>query len=198
MFHNNPVRIANYESKLIWPDVEDRHSDILLSIGTGQNEVETGSSVDSGLTTAKRERGGKSPTKTDPVMARQRSMPALRAFPEVQSWLNILFKRVDNILDSESIWRSFRKDIIGASSSIVAERYVRINPKTRLRTPKMDDKSQAQRLHDEIKSSMESLSMRAKITNIAYRLVASCFWFERTGPTKTSDGRHVIKGMQIS
>lgn len=38
LYHNNPVWLANRERKLLWPDVADKHPDILLSIGTGQNE----------------------------------------------------------------------------------------------------------------------------------------------------------------
>ncbi|KAF5852115.1 hypothetical protein GGP41_000799 [Bipolaris sorokiniana] len=32
--HNNPIRIANNETKFLWPDVEERYPDI-LSVGTG-------------------------------------------------------------------------------------------------------------------------------------------------------------------
>ena len=38
VYHNNPVRIANYESKLLWPEAEERHPDILLSIGTAHHD----------------------------------------------------------------------------------------------------------------------------------------------------------------
>ena len=40
LYHNNPVRLVHRERKLLWPDVADKHPDILLSIGTGQNENE--------------------------------------------------------------------------------------------------------------------------------------------------------------
>lgn len=40
LYHNNPVRLVHRERKLLWPDVADKHPDILLSIGTGQNEDE--------------------------------------------------------------------------------------------------------------------------------------------------------------
>jgi patatin-like phospholipase/acyl hydrolase len=39
IYHNNPVRLAQRESKLLWPDVANRDPDIFLSIGTGQHEV---------------------------------------------------------------------------------------------------------------------------------------------------------------
>ena len=194
VFHNSPVRIANYESKLIWPDIEEYHPDILLSIGTGNNGSDTAGYLDPGFLARRQIRERKVHTKTDPVIEHQRSMPALRAFPEVQSWLKILFKRVDNILDSESIWRAFRNDIAGMSSSIVAQRYVRVNPQIKFRTPKMDEKSQIHRLHDDVKSRMESQSMRMKITSISYQIVASSFYFETTAPTKTVNDRYKVQG----
>ena len=39
LYHNNPVEVASRERKLIWPDVADKHPDIMLSLGTGKNVV---------------------------------------------------------------------------------------------------------------------------------------------------------------
>lgn len=38
VYHNNPIRIAEAETKLIWPDIE--YSDVLLSLGTSIAESE--------------------------------------------------------------------------------------------------------------------------------------------------------------
>lgn len=38
LHHNNPVRVANNERKLLWPDVANAHPDLLLSIGTAMNK----------------------------------------------------------------------------------------------------------------------------------------------------------------
>ena len=37
LYYNNPVEVADRERKLIWCDVADRHPDVLISLGTGQN-----------------------------------------------------------------------------------------------------------------------------------------------------------------
>lgn len=34
LYYNNPIRVANQERKLLWPDVESQPPDIVLSIGT--------------------------------------------------------------------------------------------------------------------------------------------------------------------
>ena len=39
-FNNNPVYVAHLERRLLWPDVAKQEPDILLSIGTGQDERE--------------------------------------------------------------------------------------------------------------------------------------------------------------
>jgi hypothetical protein len=195
VFHNNPVRIANYESKLIWPDVDQCHPDILLSIGTGHNGADTEGFVDVSQTDRRRYHNREVLKKRPPEDRNpQRSYPALWAFPEVNSWVNVLFKRVDNLLDSEAIWRSFRSDVVGSSSYIQAARYTRLNPQVKFRTPKMDDKSQIDRLDDDVTSRLQNPYMRDKIVRIAYRLVASCFYFEQSVPIREVDDHFVVQG----
>jgi len=123
--------------------------------------------------------------------------PALWAFPEVNSWINVLFRRVDNLLDSEAMWQSFRSDVVGSSSHVQAQRYVRINPKITSRTPKMDDKSQVDNLSDDVTTKLRSIGMRDKILRITYRLVASCFYFETVGPSREVDDHLQVQGMWI-
>ncbi|KAL9035741.1 MAG: hypothetical protein Q9214_006446 [Letrouitia sp. 1 TL-2023] len=38
LYYNNPIKVANHERKLIWPDVADSPPDLILSLGTGQNQ----------------------------------------------------------------------------------------------------------------------------------------------------------------
>lgn len=196
MFHNNPVRIANYESKLIWPDVEECHPDILLSVGTGHNGADTEGFVDSSQSDRRRYQNRNVLRKARPEEPRtQVNHPALWAFPEVNSWINVLFRRVDNLLDSEAMWQSFRNDVVGSSSHMQAQRYVRINPRVQSRTPKMDDKSQVDNLSDDVSTRLRSIGMREKIIRIVYRLVASCFYFEALGPSREVDDHLQVQGM---
>jgi hypothetical protein len=196
VFHNNPVRIANYESKLIWPDVEESHPDILLSIGTGHNGADTEGFVDASRSDRRRfHTKAVLRKKTWPEDRQpQRNRPALWAFPKVNSWVNVLFKRVDNLLDSEAIWRSFRSDVVGSSSHIQAQRYTRLNPQVRFRVPKMDDKSQIDKLYDDVSWRMQNPYMHNKVVGIAYRLVASCFYFEKFGPPREVDDHYQVTG----
>lgn len=45
IYYNNPVKVADNERKLLWPDVAESSPDIILSIGTGMNKKK----IDEGL-----------------------------------------------------------------------------------------------------------------------------------------------------
>lgn len=129
-----------------------------------------------------------------PTIREKRSMPGLKAFTEVESWVTIFKKRVESVLDAELTWKDFRKDVVGTSSPIAAERYIRINPRTKNRTPKMDDKTQIHDLHDEVRYGMRTHEMRTNIEKIAHRLVASSFYFEKVGPSREAGHQITIQG----
>jgi hypothetical protein len=195
VFHNNPVRIANYESKLLWPDAEECHPDILLSIGTGRHEADTDGILDNTRSDRRRLQVRKVFDQVKPTMGEKRSVPGLMGFAELESWVNIFKKRVESVLDAELTWKEFRKDVVGTSSPIAAERYIRVNPRTKNRTPKMDDKTQIHFLHDEVRSYLRTHNMRTKIEKIAHRLVASSFYFEKSGPSRESGDTITIPGV---
>lgn len=48
LYYNNPVRVANMECKLIWPDTMNLPPDILLSIGTGHNAEKAAAKIKNG------------------------------------------------------------------------------------------------------------------------------------------------------
>ncbi|KAJ8114147.1 hypothetical protein OPT61_g3904 [Boeremia exigua] len=194
VFHNNPVRIANYESKLLWPDADQRPPDILLSLGTGQHGADTDNFLDASRFDIRRFQIRKMLNQVKPTPRKARSMPMLTVFPEVESWLTIFKKRVESALDAEATWREFRKDVVGMSTPAAAERYIRINPRTRNRIPKMDDKSQLDPLLEDIKNSLRQHGPQTKIKNVAQRLVASSFYFEKSGPSRHAEEHIIVQG----
>jgi hypothetical protein len=112
----------------------------------------------------------------------------------VNSWFDVVLNRVDNMLDSESIWRNFRNDVIAHKSREAGRRYVRLNPKIRFRTPKMDDSEQFQKLHNEAKARLETHGMRVQITMVARQLVASSFYFEKSVGLTEANGQFAVLG----
>ncbi|KAI4668760.1 uncharacterized protein J4E78_002588 [Alternaria triticimaculans] len=194
VFHNNPVRIANYESKLLWPDADQRPPDLLLSIGTGQHGADSDNSLNASRYDSRRFQIRKIFSQVKDTPRLRRSMPVLRAFPEVESWLTIFKQRVESALDAEATWKEFRKDVVGMAQYAAAERYIRFNPKTMSRIPKMDDKSQIDNLLEEIKTGLRKPGAQKKIKNVAQRLVASSFYFERSCPSRPTDDHIIVQG----
>ncbi|KAF2255943.1 hypothetical protein BU26DRAFT_498691 [Trematosphaeria pertusa] len=58
----------------------------------------------------------------------------------------------------------------------------------------MDEKNQIDKQYEDVSSRLEAHHMRDKVVRIPYRLVASCFYFEKTGPAREVDDHFVVQG----
>ena len=125
-----------------------------------------------------------------PAPKKKRSIPGLRASSRWELLLTMFKNRSERDLDAELAWRDFHKAVPHTS----IDRYIRINPSTINPTPKMDDKSQIHNLQDEIRSGLNTPKMRATIADIAHRLIASSFYFDKLGPLRHGDGRVTVQG----
>jgi hypothetical protein len=52
LYHNNPIKVAHRERKLIWPDVAKKHPDLFLSLGTSQKSSDLGRKLSSSTRTS--------------------------------------------------------------------------------------------------------------------------------------------------
>jgi hypothetical protein len=193
VFHNNPVRIANYESKLLWPDADQRPPDILLSIGTGLHGADTENFLDASRNDRRRFQIRKMINQVKPTQ-HNKLMAVPKVFPQFESWLTIFKKRVESALDAEATWGEFLKDVVGTTPHAAAERYIRVNPRMKNRIPKMDDKSQIDNLQEEVIHSLRTHESQKKVKDIAQRLVASSFYFEKTSPSRPADDHIIVQG----
>ncbi|KAF2758985.1 hypothetical protein EJ05DRAFT_499409 [Pseudovirgaria hyperparasitica] len=192
IYHNNPVRIANYESKLLWPDAQDYHPDILLSIGTGHNGQDTGGSIDMTRQESRRYRLRKFAKSHGKAVE---TKPAAAAWNmQWMNWLNVLFKRVDNILDSEQIWKGFKQDVQASSSYLDFGRYQRFNVRVGFRPPKMDEKNEIGRLHEAVRHKLGLTNYQQRLTRTARRLFAGCFYFQKTAPVRDTEDHFDVQG----
>jgi hypothetical protein len=195
LYHNNPIRVAVNESKLLWPDTEGRHPDILFSIGTAQHDADT-----DGLRESLQNEDGHKPrrhwlSRDKTPKTSKRSGTGLKLFSEWQSLATLFKRRAESVLDAEKAWREFYQEMPHAA----VDRYIRINPKTKQRTPRMDDKSLVHILHDEIKIGLGVRDMPIRITKVARRLVASSFYFDKVGFSRRLDDHHIrIQGTSRS
>jgi len=196
LYHNNPVRIAFHESKLIWPDVHDHHPDILLSIGTGHNGEETGGRMEHCDGAEQREQAH-----SDIVVipsARERHLGLGKWFKntELVQNLTVMVNRVDSILNSEQIWLNFRNDTSPSRDGSEIGHYHRINPKLGYPPPKLDEKGDLEFLQQTVRGKLKTdQGYRKKISSVVHRLVASSFYFELLSRSEERDGHYICRGM---
>ena len=160
VYHNNPIKVADAERKYLWPDVETLEPDILLSIGTGKSSTHLAKE-------AERWEKHKDESRWSKLV------------PKV---FQIVFARMNDILDSETTWKKFFVNVIQPGTS---QRYIRINPELTTAPPALDEKDRLLSLEDDVKRSLGS--MHEQIRGVADRLVASCFYFEKANVQSLED-----------
>ncbi|KAK1461914.1 hypothetical protein CCUS01_01504 [Colletotrichum cuscutae] len=165
LYHNCPVLVAHHERRMIWPDIADTVPDILLSIGTGMNGLDNESQSTAHRTEILK--GGETVTKRK------------RTFLPVQL-AQIAADRFDRILSCNAIWSDFKTDILSQNSHVTRDshrRHIRVNPDLRFKVPRLDAVNELDSLE---RATKRYLNLnRGKIKEIAHRLVASCFFFEK-------------------
>lgn len=178
LYHNNPVRVANLERKLIWPDTQDFPPDLLLSIGTSCSadilgRARTGS-FDSEHSFAVPEL----PTDEQNVQPKSK----------MKQLFKLLKNRIDNILDTEIAWRNFTSDVVGGNPDLQGK-YQRINPEIGSDPPKLDEMSKLLDLQRVVQQKLtRDAALLSQTTEIAHRLIASSFYFDKSTMPLNSRG----------
>jgi hypothetical protein len=189
LYHNNPVWVAHHERKLIWSDVSAQQPDIFLSIGTGHHGPNNRERT---LETRRLRRstdGSNSPEHVPQPDAQTR--PTSKLLPFTGQLWNTAAGRLDNILNCTKIWDNFRLDILEPYSGN-RRRYVRLNPDLRFKVPSMDEVDQLNNLRS---SAAKEMQNNIKIREVAHRLIASTFFFEKVdSSTKESQDSFECKG----
>lgn len=147
LYHNNPIRIADTEWKLIWSRGPITHPDIMLSLGTG-------------LAPDPDERSLKSPISRRGLIRNGKML------------LKIATDHIADALDCEKTWRDYTRPLLVHESS---SRFIRYNVELDGDLPSLDDVKALQPLHEEV---AKKVSQDARITNLAFQLVATCFYFD--------------------
>ncbi|OTA77343.1 hypothetical protein M434DRAFT_402358 [Hypoxylon sp. CO27-5] len=177
-----PVWVAHQEMNLIWSDVANSPPDIVLSVGAGcivRNED--------------RLRGDRSSLGID--SSSKTTTPSAKLVGKSSSKLA---EAMDNLADYQKRSRTWDQFMARRSSSNLLEtaedtsRYIRISPELNIRAPRFDD---IQRL-DEVEREAEEVLQQniAEIKEVAHRLVASAFFFEKDGSVKQTPSGYTCKG----
>ena len=192
MYHNNPVGVAHHERILIWKDVGVQQPDIFLSIGTGHHGQPDEDTIVStsflGFNTTRKE-----------VLPPAPNVPLgnLRTFSTFtgQLW-NTVSSRFDNILNCTKIWNDFRVDVLGGPYTSDRRRYIRLSPDLGFKIPKLDEVDRLRDIQQAARDQLKSPASSSRIKEVAHRLIASTFFFEKTeASTKELDGKYECDGM---
>ncbi|KAK8118120.1 uncharacterized protein PG998_006401 [Apiospora kogelbergensis] len=161
-YHNNPVRVAHHELRLL---SDKKPPDILISLGTGMNaEIKE---------------------KSDKPAAREVKGQSLK------SLYRVVVERFDYLLHCNRIWNDFMAEMGVADSNSSGSKYnlhrrmLRINPDLKSKVPRLDDKSQVDAIENATREYMRSIP--DEIREIANKLVASTFFFARESIEQAHD-----------
>ncbi|KAL3422514.1 hypothetical protein PVAG01_06670 [Phlyctema vagabunda] len=188
LYHNNPVTVAHHERKAIWQDVNRQQPDIFLSLGTGHNGHSKSEATATSSIFRKKGQNADAPPEASHI-----SLKRYHTFTG-QLWSTVS-SRFDSILNCNRIWDNFRMDVMGAYSP-ERRRYIRLNPDLRFKVPALDDIAQLSNLQKATKKAVVQPSVSAKIREVAHRLLASTFFFEKIeASTKQSKYGFECKGL---
>lgn len=165
MHHNCPVRIADHERKLLWEDVSEWPADMFLSLGTGLSRSEADFSTGQHSSKPQRPMSRK--------VARHRSVAGISYLWRTAS--NI----IDDQLNCEKIWDDYYVVSTPPGKLNCAEdrrRNMRLNMMFPEDRPSLDDVASLETIEHVAK---EQLPLDSDIIEVAHRLVASCFYFEK-------------------
>ncbi|KAI8947268.1 hypothetical protein F4801DRAFT_519668 [Xylaria longipes] len=204
-----PILVAHYEAKSVWKDINNRPPDLLLSIGAGSNigdrskaglnsptslHTATNDSVSTGSPPSaviRQGRGGMGnykrqspPGPAAPDFLAHKS--TVRNYivrnpqtPMLVTFNNPISGQTDRLNDqriNEKTWNSFLSAHV-SRKPFVRQRYQRICPELFSKLPKTDDVA---KLDDVEREAQEVLLQdSAELVEIAHRLVASTFFFEK-------------------
>ncbi|OAL40290.1 hypothetical protein AYO20_00026 [Fonsecaea nubica] len=174
--HNNPVIVAKRERRLLWPDVESRHPDIFLSLGTGQNAAEMSRRLEKLSGHSREDHLRRKQQNEGPRDSRKR----YRAMKGIKNYFSVLVDKIDNILDTEWSWHEFYRDTVGEQwATEFASHYFRINPDLRQKPPPLDAKHDVDHLRGMVNKLLRQPPLSREVIEIANSLVASTFYFKK-------------------
>ena len=75
--------------------------------------------------------------------------------------------------------------------------YVRINPDLGEEPPKLDDKQILKKLRDRVRQLLANPAASMEAQRVAFQLVASTFYYSRSGPLIVPDGTRLYPGTRL-
>jgi hypothetical protein len=165
LYHNNPIRIADKEWKLIWKSELCEHPDIVLSLGTAHNPHNR------------------------PVPPKKSSAVRLGVISHGLSLMKIAKDHIDDSLDCEKKWREFVSSI---PPNLANRRYIRYNVALMENPPTLDDFHSMNKLQENVRKQLDNDSFR--IQQLAMQLMATSFYFKTTQTQPSAENTAIVTG----
>lgn len=159
---NNPVVVADQEWKLLWPNLANKHPDILLSIGTGYDPNPK----------PEMDKGGR----------RLRAKRGALEFAKVL--LKIATQQIESSVGCEQTWSNFLRSL-PIHDEDKAAKYHRLNIDLPNKLPRIDQVDHMALLR---RAAEDFCYNNPLIDQISTKLIASLFYFRLDGASRMSQG----------
>ncbi|EKJ74391.1 hypothetical protein FPSE_05462 [Fusarium pseudograminearum CS3096] len=167
--HVCPVFVADNERKRLWGDANQPTPDLVLSLGTGHE------------TSRLTHKAKRAVAQRPPLPSQQTGPPQQRPYASFSSMWRTTNPVMDDQHCSEDIWNSYVEKTSAPSQLQMAShehRYMRINVGCADKRPNFDDIEEIETIE---RNSINMMCEDYTVRMAAHKLVASCFYFERTG-----------------
>ncbi|KAL8689851.1 MAG: hypothetical protein Q9218_004571 [Villophora microphyllina] len=165
IYHNNPIQIADKERKNLWPSLPSDYPDVLVSIGTSYGPPRPAKELSS-------------------------PPPQVGVFSHGKSLYKIAVDHIATARDSEKAWDDYMSILQPPREH--QSRFVRLNPQLLEDPPSVDDVECLQQIRSTARTHMMH---NERIPVLALQLVASCFYFEKSGAAELqTDDTYECKG----
>ncbi|VTO87220.1 unnamed protein product [Fusarium graminearum] len=167
--HVCPVFVADNERKRLWGDANQPTPDLVLCLGTGHETLR--------LT----HKAKRAVVQRPPVPSQKTGPPHQRPYASFSSMWRTTNPVMDDQQCSEDIWNNYVQQTSTPYQLQTAShehRYMRINVGCADKRPNFDDIEEIETIE---RNSINMMSEEHTVRMAAHKLVASCFYFERTG-----------------
>ncbi|KAI2617824.1 hypothetical protein GGR54DRAFT_607089 [Hypoxylon sp. NC1633] len=173
LHHACPIVVAQNEMELIWSDLANRSPDIMLSIGLGSK-----------IRDQTKPRSDNSTVRDTDTSSMNSDLLSSKSVGQLD--------KLEDYQKCNRVWEKFMagKSLASADDN---QRYIRITPELNVRQPKFDDIQRLDKVDREAEEVLQQMTL--EIREVAHRLVASTFYFEKDfGSVKQTSSGYTCRG----
>jgi hypothetical protein len=187
--YNCPAVVADFERRLIWDEVSDMPPDIFLSVGTGLSANCESAQLNGVLSPDPQHQG------------RLENLQNKRSASGLSYMWRVAHDIIDNQLNCEDIWNKFKHHTEAALTGKLdrpedKQRNIRINVPFPGNRPALDSIDNVESMETQVARTVQKNPL---ILEVAHRLVASCFYFQKDGTSHHKEtGEYTCVGKHLT